>query len=312
MHFAVIGAGAVGGYYGGRLASHGNEVHFLYRSEYDYVKKNGVEVRSCHGDFKFRPLAYKSVFEMPRVDVVIVALKSFHTKYLTELLPPIINSETLIFDIQNGLGNEDFIAEHFGGDRIIAGSAFICSERIAPGVISHTAEGTLKIGWYKPEGKDNSILEKVASIFKNCGVNALVNPRGIEIKWAKLIWNVAFNGLSVYYGGITTADILADSEKTKFAERLMSEVIESAESDGVKLDSQLIEKNFSVTRSMNAYRTSMTVDFLKGRELEISAMLAEPFRRGTSAGKNLPNMRELIRGVRARVEERNLKLKGEE
>lgn len=304
MRFSIIGAGAIGGYYGGKLHTAGEIVDFLYHSEYEFVKSHGVKVKSYQGDFHFYPSAYNSPVEMPKSDVVIITLKSVNSHLFNDLLPMLLTDSTYLLILQNGLGNEERAAEFFDKKRIIAGSAFICCERTAPGEIEHTAEGELRLGWFSNTDRDVSVLQEIASRFSSAGVKCFVHNNGNEIKWMKLIWNVAFNGLSVYYGGITTSDILDDNDKLQFAINLMEEVIKSAAANNIILDRKLIEKNIAVTKGMGPYKTSMTVDFIKGREIESEAIIAEPLRRGLSKGLKLPYLTELLRGVKARIDSR--------
>ncbi len=303
MRFAVIGAGAVGGYYGGRLVAAGEDVHWLYNTEYDVVRERGVTVESCDGDFHFRPRAYRSAGEMPPCDLVVVALKSAATPILESILPSLMTPSSAVLCLQNGLGHEERIAAWTGEERVMAGSAFICSERTAPGVIRHTAAGRIRLGPFASRMAPGAPApEAVAAAFARAGVRCEAVARGVEIKWSKLVWNVPFSGLSIYYGGVTTEEILAVPERAEFARKLMHEVILAARSDRVELDPSLVETNLAATAGMGAYRTSMTLDFLAGRPIEVEAILVEPLRRGRRAGFDLPAFSELHRGVAARLE----------
>ncbi|MEK8023776.1 MAG: 2-dehydropantoate 2-reductase N-terminal domain-containing protein [Candidatus Hydrogenedentota bacterium] len=321
MRFAVIGAGAVGCYYGGRLAQHGEEVHYLCRSDYDVMKEKGLKVESCDGDFHVDVHAYRNVRDMPQSDVVIVSLKGFDTPALRDLLPPLLLSTSLIVTLQNGLGNEEAIASVCGPERVIAGSAFICSEKVRPGVVLHTSAGTMRLAWFDSSAvHPGAGVEDIAARFKAAGVKCSVEPddqpdgAGLpgrsaagakdgagaaakKIKWLKLVWNVPFSGLSIYFGGVTTDVIMNDPDKRAFARGLMEEVIAAARADGVTLDSSMVEANFAATEKMGAYRPSMLVDFLSGRPLETEQIFAEPLRRGEAGGASLPLMRKLLSGV---------------
>ena len=97
MKYAIVGSGAIGAYYGAKLAYAGNEVHFLLHSDYDFVRRNGLQVDSCDGSFHLdSPSVYRSPAEMPRCDVVIVALKTVNNHLLPSLLPPLLASDTLV------------------------------------------------------------------------------------------------------------------------------------------------------------------------------------------------------------------------
>ena len=146
MKYAIIGTGAVGGYYGGRLAHAGNEVHFLLHSDYDYVHEHGLQVDSCDGSFHLdAPNIYHTTADMPKVDVVIVALKTTRNHMLKELLPPLLHPETLVLLIQNGIGPEPILQQQFPNLYLAAGLAFICSAKTEPGRVNHQCYGSINI-----------------------------------------------------------------------------------------------------------------------------------------------------------------------
>src|SRR6185437_5646948 len=146
---AVIGSGAVGGYYGARLAQHGHNVHFLLRSDYHAVKQNGWKVRSWAGDFSVpaqRLNVHRDPTQMPRADLVLVALKTTSNDQFEPLIRPLLKENTAILTLQTGLGNEEQLASVFGVERVLGGMAFVCSNRLAPGVIHHIDHGIIRFG----------------------------------------------------------------------------------------------------------------------------------------------------------------------
>ena len=131
LKYAVIGTGAIGGFYGGKLAKAGNEVHFLLRSDYEQVKKNGLQIHSVDGDFLLNPVhAYHSTNAMPVCDVILVGLKTTANHQLASLLKPILHENSLVILIQNGLGVEEKLAEELP-DTNIAGRSriYLCTEK---------------------------------------------------------------------------------------------------------------------------------------------------------------------------------------
>jgi 2-dehydropantoate 2-reductase len=301
VNYAVVGAGAVGGFYGARLAASGREVHFLYHSEYEAVRANGLRIESPLGDLSLAVKAYREPSEMPQVDVVIVALKATQGEVLASALPPLLHRGTRVLCLQNGLGNEERIAAMVGRERVIAGAAFICSERGEPGVVHHYGEGRLSIGPYFQEDAAG-VLEAahaVAADFKAAGVPCKVLSNGRSVKWGKLVWNIPYSGGSLYYGAVPTDRIAGNPEREDFVRRLMDEVMEAATRDGASIAPSLPEQNLSATRAMGAYKPSILVDFEKGRAVEADCIFAEPLRRGLAAGLAMPALEELLRGIRA-------------
>ena len=134
LRYGVIGTGAVGGFYGARLARSGREVHFLLHRDYDFVKEHGLFVDSCDGNFHLpSPHVYNDVARMPQCDVVLVALKSTNNHMLPRLLPPLLHERTLVVLIQNGIGVEEDVQQQFPDVWLAAGLAFICSAKTDPG-----------------------------------------------------------------------------------------------------------------------------------------------------------------------------------
>ena len=147
MKYAIIGTGAIGGYYGAKLQKAGSDVHFLLHRDYEFVKKNGLQVDSCDGSFHLDHVnAYSSTADMPVADVVLVALKSINNNLLHQLLPPILSPKALVVLIQNGIGLEADLQAVFPDLQIAAGLAFICSGKTEPGRISHQCYGSINIG----------------------------------------------------------------------------------------------------------------------------------------------------------------------
>lgn len=300
MRIAVLGSGAVGGYYGARLAAAGEDVHFLYRSEFEVVRDHGLTIESVDGNWHGRVNAWNRPDDMPVCDVALVCFKSAQWPLLPEMLPKVLGDRGAAVCLMNGLGHEEILADILGPDRVVAGAAFVCAERGEPGVVKHFAAGALAIAPYFDEGRDriSGICHDLSERFAKAGVKCQDLSDGRKVKWGKLLWNVPFSGLSLYYGGITTDLILDDPSRAKFARSLMDEVMQAASACGVELDPRAPDWNFGPTRAMGAYRPSMLVDFQKKRAVELDPIVAEPLRRGMAAGAKLPLMTELLDGIR--------------
>jgi 2-dehydropantoate 2-reductase len=290
---AVIGSGAVGSYYGARLAQAAHDVHFLLRSDYEAVKKSGLTVKSCAGNFALPPDAlhvYRSAGEMPKVDWVFVTLKTTSNDQFEPLIAPLLKDDTAILTLQNGLGNEERLAELFGKHRILGGMAFTCINRIGPGLIDHTAHGHIRLGEFG--GGKSRRADHVATLLNAAKVPCDVLDDLRYGRWEKLVWNIPFNGLSTVLDQ-TTDQILATEAGVQLVRRIMQEVLASARAVGVTIEDSLIDVNINRTLEMGAYRSSMQVDRQMGRDLEVEAILGNPARVGAGAGANNPTMQDL-------------------
>jgi 2-dehydropantoate 2-reductase len=300
---AVVGSGAIGLYYGGRLATAGENVRFLSRSEYETLKTDGLKVESVHGDFTLpRPQVYQNTAAIGPVDLVIVAWKATANPHLGEVLPPLLHAGTQVLTLQNGLGNCESIAEITGPERVLGGQCFVCINRISPGLVRHSAGGRVTLGEWRP-GIAGRAAE-VARRFKAAGISSAAVDDLEQAQWEKLVWNIPFNGLSVAEGGVTTDTLLASAETENEIRALMTEVIAAARALGHELADDLIEFNIERTRPMGPYRTSSMIDFVEGREVEVEPIWREPLRRALAAGVPMPRLARLVERIEQRLDHR--------
>jgi len=288
---AIIGAGAVGCYYGGRLAQHGHEVHFLMRSDYETVTREGMQITSPQGDVQLKVNAHRSPEEIGPCDLVIIALKVTANEALLDLIPPLLHEGTLLLTLQNGLGNEEFLAEHFGAERVLGGLCFVCINRLAPGVIHHLAQGRINLGEHTRAPLPRT--HAIAQAFRDSLIDCQVVESLAAARWQKLVWNIPFNGLSIAAGGIDTAAILADPALENRVRELMTEIIQTAAALGHQLPEGLVHDMIERTRTMQAYKPSSLIDYLEGREVELEAIWGQPVRQAAAAGLAMPKVQAL-------------------
>ena len=296
---AIIGAGAVGGYYGARLAQHGHDVHFLARSDYVQLKAHGFAVGSIAGDFYLAPNqfhVYDAPTQMPKVDLVVVALKSTHNHHLPQILPQLLRDDTTILTLQNGLGNEQFLAEHFGAARVVGGIAFVCINRLGPGKFQHTYRGYINFGEFSHPGR-SARCEQIAQLFNDSNVKASVVEDLRAARWAKQFWNVPFNGLGALLDA-TTDRLLDSADGEHLVRAIMTEVLTAARADGVILAPDLPQKNIDATRSMGAYLTSTHLDRRQNKPMEIEAIFGQPVHIARRQDLHLPLLEMLYFALR--------------
>lgn len=284
LKYAVIGSGAIGGYYGGKLAKAGKDVNFLFHSDYQYVKAHGLKVDSINGNFEIKPIqAYKQTNDMPQCDVVFVCLKTTNNSLLKTLLPPLLHKNTIVILIQNGLGLEEDLAKDFPELQIAGAMAFICSSKIGQGHINHQDQGSINIGSYSC--KDMSILDQVNSDFCNSEVDSHIVDLEMA-RWKKLIWNIPYNGLAVVLN--TTTDALMKNPGSRsLIHDLMLEVIRGANHVGkgkFQLEESLADAMMKTTDRMAPYSPSMKLDFDNKRPLEIEYIYSRPITQALDAG----------------------------
>ncbi len=299
----MIGAGAVGGYYGGCLQRLDREVHSLFRSDYEHVKQYGLQVDSVNGDFALPDVnAYDNVKHMPRCDVVIVALKTTHNHLLPALLPPVVKDDGVVLVLQNGLEIERQVADIVGHNRVMSGLCFICSNRLGPGHVHHTDYGRVEFADYTPDGAPAGITPRVRTIgrdFELAGNPVVLNEDLVLARWKKLVWNIPFNGLTVVLD-TDTATIMADPATRARAHGLMLEVQAAARaSAGREIEDDFIQMMLDWTEKMEPYLPSMKLDHDAGRPLEVEAIFGAPLRAAEAAGCDVPGLREIYKSLKS-------------
>ena len=286
MKYAIIGTGAVGSYYGGKLAHAGCDVHFLLHSDYEYVKQHGLQVDSCDGSFHLdHPHVYHHTADMPKADVVIVALKTTRNHLLATLLPPMLHKDTLVLLIQNGIGPEPELQKQFPDLYLAAGLAFICSSKTEPGRVNHQCYGSINIGNYSC--KDTRIMDQLIADFNQAGVKALeVEYR--EARWKKAVWNMPFNGMTVVMNAQTN-QLLANPAMRGLIHRQMMEVIGAAQALGVQnIDASFADKMMDMTLTMTPYSPSMKLDYDFHRPMEIAYLYSHAIAEAHAVGYSMP------------------------
>lgn len=311
MKVAVVGCGALGSFYGAKLCRLGEEVHFLLRSDYDLVRVKGAFIHSPQGDFHVEPRCAKTPEEIGRSDLVLIGLKTTANDQFPRLLPPLIGPETAVLTLQNGLGNEERLAEIFFKEQIIGGLAFVCLNRVAPGIVHHIDHGRIVIGEFG--GASRPRTHRLAELFRQAGVPCDVTEDIALAHWDKLVWNIPFNGLGVASSAgheavmsgelvspqrgscLTTDRLLADERWRGLVRELMEEVVHAARKLGLPLGDEVIEEQIARTRTMGAYKPSTVLDFERGQSLELHSMFAEPLRLAMAAGAATPRLSALVR-----------------
>lgn len=290
MKIAIIGAGALGLYYGALLQKSGQDVHFLLRRDFDAVTSRGLKVFSINGDFNLPQVkGYRSAAEVGPVDLVLVGLKTFANQQLGELIAPLLHAATQILTLQNGLGNEEALAELFGDQRVIGGVAFLCSNRGEPGEVHHLGAGRIIIGEYQP--CDPQRLELLAALFAAAGVECRTSNDLKRARWEKLVWNIPFNGLCALLHQ-SVDRLLTVAACRELVRGLMLEVITAANAQGLTkpIPDSYADNMLEFTDNMGVYKPSMQIDREEGRQLEIEAIFRKPLSYGLRQGVAMPQV----------------------
>jgi 2-dehydropantoate 2-reductase len=286
---AILGAGAIGLYYGARLALAGRDVSFLARSDLTAIRERGITLTVEGREDVLKPAAvFARAEDIGPVDLVIITLKATANAELAHLLPPLLGPATRVLTLQNGLGSEDTVARWVDRDRILGGLCYIACMRLAPAEVTCLHAGSIALG--EADGPARERTRELAASFESAGVACRVVDDLVAARWRKLIWNVPFNGLSIAAGAVTTDVLCADPALRGEVQALMREVQAAARQLGIDIPDDVLRKQYDVTPPMGPYRPSSLVDFLAGRPLEIEAIWGEPLRRAQAAGAAMPRL----------------------
>ncbi|KPX46021.1 putative 2-dehydropantoate 2-reductase [Pseudomonas syringae pv. tagetis] len=299
----IIGTGAIGGFYGLMLARAGYDVHFLLRSEFETVARQGLLVNSAvHGELHLKPVqAYCSAADMPPCDWLLVGTKSTGNAALGPIISQVAAPNATVLLLQNGLAVEDQLRKVLPDSvHIVGGLCFVCVNRVAPGVIAHQAFGAVSVGYHSGPAVDEAsrmaIVEACAALFKTAGIDAPVMASLPQARWQKLVWNVPYNGLSALLQA-GTSQLMADPDSQALLRALMDEVVQGAEACGHALPPGFAEHLLAVTQGMPDYRPSMYHDLVEKRPLELDAIYARPLTAALAAGFDMPRVRALYQAL---------------
>ena len=303
MIYSVIGTGGIGGYYGGRLAQHGHEVHFLLHSDYQHVRRHGLTIDSVDGDFHLdAPMVYDDAARMPLSDVVLVCLKTTNNHLLPDLLRRVADSHTIVILIQNGIGVEEDVQAAIPDVQLVAGLAFICTAKVSPGHIHHQCLGHINLGAYSV--RDMERLGQVVDDFTQAGIRATMVDYA-EARWKKAVWNMPFNGMTVALD-TQTDQLMGNPSTRRLIHEQMMEVVQAARQQGITaVDEAFVDRMMAMTDAMTPYSPSMKLDYDNCRPMEIHYLYTRPLAVAREAGAPMPRLEMLeaeLRFIEAREE----------
>jgi len=272
-HVLIVGAGAIGSFYGAILKRAGCRVDVVLRSAADTVASDGFAISSPLGDLSFHPDQVHGPEDRAQdaPDYVVCCLKVLPDIDRVAILAPWVGAQTRIVLIENGIDIEPAIADAFPDNLLISCLAFIAVSRVRPGVIEHKAYGRLTIGGW-PDGLGDH-CRRFGALCEAGGINIEYSEHVVGARWQKSVWNSPFNPLSVLADGADTLTMLDTPGGEALVRAMMAEVMAVAAADGHPMPDSTIDEYIAGTRAMPAYRNSMALDYRNGRPMEIDAIL---------------------------------------
>ena len=289
MKIAVMGAGAIGGYFGGRLAKAGFDVSFIARGAHlDVIRKNGLKVLSPLGDFTIHPATVTDdPAEVGPVDVILFMVKNYDTLRAAEQIRPLVGPDTAIIPFQNGVEARAMLSNVLGARHVLGGVAFIPASIQEPGVIKHNAElAKLVFGEF-----DKQITPRALSFLdalEKAGVAGEISTDISKVLWSKLMFLTSMSAINC----ITRQPVglvQSDGETIALYMDAMREVAAVAVAHGVSLGEEAIANNMALAKSFPPNnKTSMFQDLEAGQRLEIDYLSGAVVRLGREKGIETP------------------------
>jgi len=298
----IIGTGAIGGFYGLMLARAGQDVHFLLRSEYAAVTARGLRVESqVHGALQLDSVqAYRQAADMPPCDWLFVAAKTTSNAALAPAIVQAAAPGAKVVLLQNGLGVEDALRPLLRDDmHLLGGLCAICAHRAEPGIVVHQALGAVNLGYHTGPAdaeQRQRIVDEGVALFRAAGIDSTGMPSLAQARWMKLVWNAAFNGLSVLLDA-DTRTLLRNDDSRELVRLVMQEVEGAAQACGYTLPPAITEKMLQGTAAMPDYLPSMYHDHRAHRPMELEAIYAVPLAQAAQAGYAMPRTEVLYRAL---------------
>jgi 2-dehydropantoate 2-reductase len=271
MRIAAMAAGAVGGYFGARVAAAGHEVFFIARgANLEAIKKNGLKIESVHGDFHLpKPNVIDDPKSVGQVDIVLFAVKLWDTEKAAELTKPMVGPNTRVITLQNGIDSVERIAPILGADNTIGGAAYIATVIASPGVIKHTSQfARMRFG--RADKKPDAALQAFADAGKAAKIDVGISDDIERERWEKFAFLTAMAGSTAALRS-PIGPIAADPELREFFRKLMEEASAIAKAKSVALDPAYVEgrMKFVTTQVEPGMKASMAHDLERGNRLEL-------------------------------------------
>jgi len=287
MKILVMGAGAVGAYFGARMRASGEDVVLCARGEnLRAMREHGLDITSIRGDLRVDVTATDTPRDFAPYDLILFCVKAYDTDDAAHALSGCLKPGGAILTLQNGVENEAKLAAIFGRDAVMGGNARVGVEMVAPGKIVHLSTGHIDFG--ELDGRETDRVKKIAEMFQRAGILGQVSADIMTARWDKLIWNGAVNTVATLTRR-RVGEILDDREGLELLRTLMAEIIDVARAEGAKISDDRIDAYIAHSqKSLRALKTSTQQDLERGKRLEYEALSGAVVRAARRHGISVP------------------------
>ena len=290
MRFAIVGSGAVGGYFGAKLARNGLDVTFIARGAHlAAIRQDGLQVQSAKlGDFTVHAPAHDDAAQVGPVDVVLFAVKAYDNPSALQLLPPLMGPNTAVLTLQNGVDSVDDVAAVVGESHVLGGTTYVATALETPGVIVQTGVHR-SIIFGEVFGDRSRISERVQRIAD------LMGPADIQVTpvadgrvpiWDKFVYLAPFSGFTGA-ARLPIGGIWPDAHMREMFYAAAREIATLAAAEGVQISADRFERLKEYMEAIPpTTRSSLLIDLEMGKRIEVEALQGAAVRR--AAKHNLP------------------------
>ncbi len=282
MRIAAMAAGAVGGYFGARLAKAGHDVFFIARGAHlAAMRKDGLQIESVHGDLHLpKPNVTDNPAEVGRVDIVLFAVKLWDTEKAAEATKPLVGVNTRVITLQNGVDSYERVAPIIGAKNTVPGATYVVTVIDRPGIISQTSQAQLMV-FGTVDGKPDSQLQGFAEALKATGVSVNLTDNIERERWQKFVLLTGTSGATAVTRN-SMGPILADPDTRALFRKAMSEVVAVGRAKGVAIDESFVDDRIAFAdKSFPAsMKASMANDLDRGNRLELDWLAGHVSRLG--------------------------------
>lgn len=288
MKIGIMGTGGIGGYFGGLLARSGSDIHFVARGKHrQAILEDGLQIVSGQGSFRVMIHVTSEPHEIGPVDLLLFCVKSYDTEDVARFVGPMVEQNTVILSLQNGIDNVDKLVQEYGHEPIMAGTTFIEASIAAPGVIAHSGKPG-KIVFGEISGERTARAQEILDTFTGAGIDAELSTNIQQVLWSKFLFICAVHGVSTL-SHASLGLVLSCPETRDLVIGVMQEVEILARERGVPLPDRVVSEAIQLAESYNkSFKCSMLRDLEWRRPMEIEALNGMVVKLGRQSGVETP------------------------
>ena len=273
MHVVIMGAGAVGGYFGSALSKNGVDVTFVARGQHlEHMKKYGLKIDSYWGNFLVKSRFTDSLENIKKADLIILATKLYSNSSALPLLKPVIGTNTVILTIQNGISSGEIISEYYDWEKVLQGATYIETEIIDPGYIQQTGSVAM-IEFGEKDGKISDRCLTVKEILDVDGIQVNISKDISSTLWIKMV-SVGAIGTLATAARSSLVEMISGEFGSESLKNIMEEIVAVGKSEGIQFPIGVVDEKFnSAIREAEEFKSSLQYDFNNHKPLELDDIL---------------------------------------